>query len=123
MGTKDTTINDASKSILMRHLTSFQDHDLEALMSDYTNDSVLITQAETYKGVSEIGHFFAELIKDFPKQRSTFELDKLIVHNELAYIVWHAKTPSLDIALGSDNFIIKDGKIFQQTYVNSLELQ
>jgi ketosteroid isomerase-like protein len=121
METKDTVTNDSSKSILMRHLASFQDHDLEALMSDYTNDSVLITQAETYKGVGEIGRFFEDLIKDFPKQRSTFSLDKFIVHNELAYIVWHAKTPSLDIALGSDTFIIKDGKIFQQTYVNSLK--
>ena len=104
----------------MRHLNSFLDNNLEALLSDYTNESVLITQAATYSGPEEIRAFFVGLSMHFPQQKSNFVLDKVVANNDLVYIVWHAKTPSLQVPIGSDTFIIKDGKIYQQTFVGQL---
>jgi ketosteroid isomerase-like protein len=118
---KATSLNDASKNIIMHHLGSFQDNDLEAVIADYTNESMLITQDATYKGPEEIKGFFAALMIHFPKQQSNFELDKLVVNNELVYIVWHANTPSLDVALGTDTFIVRDGKIYQQTFAGQMK--
>ena len=118
--TKETILNEISKEIVMHHLSSFQDNNLEAVVSDYTTESILITQDATYTGLEEIKNFFAGLMPHFPKQKSSFQLDKLIVNNDLVYIVWHAKTPSLQVPLGSDTFIIKDGKIYQQTFVGQL---
>ena len=46
-----SALSDASKNILMNHLNSFQDNDLEILMADYTNESVLITEEATYTGL------------------------------------------------------------------------
>jgi hypothetical protein len=109
----------SSLALLNRHLTSFQKKDLNALMEDYTNESVFITQAATYKGIEEIKGFFTDLMGYFPPQGSSFTLDKTIVSDDLIYIVWHAKTPRIDIPLGSDTFIIKDGKISRQTFVKS----
>lgn len=40
--------NETSRVIIMHHLASFQSNDLEALIADYTNESVLITQDATY---------------------------------------------------------------------------
>jgi ketosteroid isomerase-like protein len=119
--TKTTTLNDASKNIVMHHLGSFQDNDLEAVIADYTNESVLITQDAAYKGPEEIKSFFATLMPHFPKQQSSFELDKVVVDNELVYIVWHANTPSLDVALGTDTFIIRDDKIYRQTFAGQMK--
>jgi ketosteroid isomerase-like protein len=118
---KATALNDASRNIVMHHLGSFQDNDLEAVIADYTNESILITQDRTYKGPAEIKDFFAGLMTHFPKQKSSFELDKVVVNNELVYIVWHATTPSLDVALGTDTFIIRDGKIYQQTFAGQMK--
>ena len=87
--TKATTLNDASRNIIMHHLGSFQDNDLEAVIADYTNESVLITQDATYTGPEEIKDFFAALMIHFPKQQSSFELDKVIVNNELVYIRYY----------------------------------
>ena len=112
-----TNKNNMLKNMIMHHLTSFQNNDLEAIISDYTNESILITQTDTYKGIKAIEKFFAGLIQVFPKQNSSFELDKLVINGDLIYIVWHAKTLFLNISLGSDTFIVKDGKIYQQTYV------
>jgi ketosteroid isomerase-like protein len=119
--TKATSLNDASRNIIMHHLGSFQDNDLEAVIADYTNESVLITQDATYKGPEEIKGFFAALMIYFPKQQSGFELDKIVVNNELVYIVWHATTPSLHVSLGTDTFIVRDGKIYQQTFAGQLK--
>jgi len=118
--TRETILSDASSNIIMHHLSSFQDNDLEAVMSDYTDQSILITQDATYKGPGEIKAFFVGLMTHFPKQRSSFELDKVVINDGLVYIVWHANTPSVDVPLGSDTFIIKDGKIYQQTFVGQL---
>ncbi len=85
-------------------------------MLDYTDKSVFITQDATYTGINEIKEFFTNLMIHFPKQKSTFELDKIEVKNELGFIVWHAATPSLVVSLGTDTFIIKDQKILQQTF-------
>ena len=120
IGLKEATTSVGPGNIVKNHLRSFQENNLEALMSDYTSKSVLITQVATYTGREEINAFFADLMLHFPKQLSSLKLDNLVVNEELVYIVWHAKTPSLEVPLGSDTFMIKDGKIAQQTFVGQL---
>jgi predicted SnoaL-like aldol condensation-catalyzing enzyme len=114
------TVDEISKAVVMHHLNSFLNNDLEAVMSDYTNESILITQDTTYTGPEEIGAFFVGLIMHFPQQNSLLVLDKITANNDLVYIVWHASTPSLQVPVGSDTFIIKDGKIYKQTFAGQL---
>ena len=84
---------------LQRHLSSFQENNLEALMADYTSESVLITPDTSYTGLEEIKDYFVDLISHFPKQKSSIELDKTVINDDLVYIVWHGKSPSLDSSL------------------------
>ena len=118
---KEKSSSDVSMNVVMHHLSSFLDNDLEAVMSDYTKESVLITQAATYTGLQEIKAFLAGLMTNFPKQKSSLALDKMVVNDGLVYIVWHAETPSLEVPLGADTFIIKEGNIFRQTFVGQLK--
>jgi hypothetical protein len=110
-----------SENVLLRHLHSFGNNDLEALMSDYTEQSVLITYDQTYNGRDEIKTFFKELMSHFPKEDSNFKLEKLVVNDELGFIVWQASTPSLQVSLGTDTFLIKGGKIYQQTFAGQMK--
>ena len=118
--TIEITVDEISTEVVMKHLSSFLHNNLEGVMSDYTNESVLITQDSTYTGLEEIRAFFTGLIMHFPQQMSNLVLDQLVANNDLVYIVWHAKTPSLQVPIGSDTFIIKDSKIYQQTFVGQL---
>lgn len=106
---------------MLNHLQSFQDNDLEGVMADYTGESVLVTQEQTYVGLTGIRSFFTELIAHFPARKFRFDLDKMVIRDELAFIVWKAKTPTLAVPLGTDTFIIKDGKISRQTFAGQLE--
>jgi predicted SnoaL-like aldol condensation-catalyzing enzyme len=117
--TKETA-DEISKEIVLHHLNSFVENNIEGVLSDYTNESVLITQAATYSSLEEISAFFIDLNIHFPQQGSNFVLDKIVAKDDLVYIVWHATTPSLQVPIGSDTFIIKDGKIYQQTFVGQL---
>lgn len=111
---------DLSKDLLQSHLNSFLENNLDALITDYTNESILIAQDTSYTGIEEIKGFFAGLIPHFPKQKSSFELDKTVIKDDLIYIVWHGKTPSLDVPFATDTFIVKNGKIRQQTFAGQL---
>jgi len=116
-------VNDQSvtKDIIIHHIDSFYNNDIEAVISDYTEESVIVTLEQTFKGLKEIRLFIKELVAFFPKGKTILILDTISVENDLGYIVWHAKTPKLDIPLGSGTFILKDGKIFQQTFVGQLD--
>jgi predicted SnoaL-like aldol condensation-catalyzing enzyme len=117
-----TTDSASSKNFLMHHLNSFLNNDLDAVISDYTSESVLITPNATYTGKKEIREFFAELVKYFPKQETNFKLNRTVIKNEMLYIVWDAKSPLINVSLGTDTFIIKDGKILQQTYASQFQV-
>ena len=105
----------------MHHLNSFLSNDLDAIISDYTSESVLITPTATYTGLKEIRAFFNTLVKYFPKQKSNFALDRTVIKNDMIYIIWHAKSPVVNVDFGSDTFVIKSGKIHQQTYAAQLQ--
>jgi hypothetical protein len=118
---EENSLNEITKQILMNHLQSFQDNNLDAVLSDYTSISVFITKDQTYVGPTEIRTFFKDLIGHFPKEKSSFELNKMVIMGELAFIVWNAETPTLNVPLGTDTFIIKKGKIHQQTFAGQLK--
>jgi hypothetical protein len=108
-------------NLLQRHLNAFGENDIEAILDDFTNESVLITPEASYTGLEEIRGFFAGLIAHFPKQKSSFQIEKTVIKDELVYITWHGKTPSLEVLFATDTFIIKNGKIHMQTFAGQLK--
>lgn len=117
----DTEIQNMTKDIVIHHMDSFYNNDVDALMSDYTEESIILTLKHTFKGLKEIRKFVQQLVTFFPKGKTILVLDRISIEGDLGYIVWHAKTPNIDIPLGSGTFILKNGKISQQTFVGQLD--
>ncbi len=105
-----------TKEVLAHHWQAFIQNNMEEVMADYTQESVLITPDRTYKGLKEIQENFKNAYQTFPRERTTFGLNKSVIAGEVGYILWQAKTPTLDLTYASDTFIIRDGKIISQTY-------
>ena len=92
---------------------------VDAILEDYTEASVLVTNDATYRGPAEIGRFFTALLKSLPA--GFFETMKLIREEfvgELAYILWERKPI---ISRATDTFVVRDGKILFQTFTAALE--
>jgi hypothetical protein len=48
-------------------------------------------------------------------------MDRTEVVGEIAYIVWHSVNQGADVTLGTDTFVIRDGKIAVQTFAARIE--
>lgn len=108
--------SERSQKVVEHHLGSFGSNDLAAVMEDYTEESIVATPDTTFVGLQQIEGFFASLFPLFPTEGTVLELDRMFIENDLAYIVWHASTPSVSVPLGTDTYIILNDKITKQTF-------
>mgnify|MGYP002762419126 CR=1 FL=1 len=65
-----------TESVLDHHLDAFTAQDLDECLVDYTDDSVIITNMGTFRGLDEIEELFAGLFEEFSQAGSTIELDQ-----------------------------------------------
>lgn len=107
---------ETTQAVLDHHLSAFGANDLDAIMEDYADEATLITPDSTFHGKEQINAFFEGLFLSFPTEGTAFTMDKAVVDNEVAYILWHATTPTIEVPLGTDTFVILDGKIKFQTF-------
>ncbi|HZY80858.1 MAG TPA: nuclear transport factor 2 family protein [Cyclobacteriaceae bacterium] len=118
---KTPVIDEAvTQKVLDHHIQTFKDNDLEGVMADYTEESILITPDRTFKGLAEIRENFVGAFKALPKDGTTMTLTKTSVTRDVAYMVWKATTPTLEFKFATDTFIIVDGKIVSQTYAGDV---
>ena len=109
-----------TKEVLDHHWQTFQSNDLDGVMADYSEESVLITPNGTYKGLNEIRENFVNAFALFPKDSTTLQLDKSVIQQDVGYIIWQGTAPKIKVTFGTDTFIIQNGKIVRQTFAGVL---
>lgn len=115
--TVDNDIDEAeTRAVLDHHWETFVANDLEGVMEDYTEESVLITPDATYVGLDEIRQNFINAFKAFPVQGGKLTLNQSKVVKDVGYILWEADVPEFNLTYATDSFIIRNGKIIRQTY-------
>jgi len=106
--------------ILEHHLEAFGGQDLPAIMEDYTDESVVVTNMGTFRGLEAIEGLFEDLFAEFSQEGSTIEMEQETVEGEFAYIVWEAETPDNVYELATDTFHIPEDKIRFQTFAGQI---
>jgi len=100
-------------AVLQNHLQAARDG-VDAVMQDFTDDSVLITHEATYRGLIEIRQFYATLLNGLPRGFwDAFKMNRQEVVGEVAFILWEAKPWLL---LATDTFVVRNGKFLFQTF-------
>jgi hypothetical protein len=56
------------------------------------------------------------MFAEFGKPGMSFSMDQQVVEGEIAYIRWSAETADNTYELGTDTFLVRDGKIVTQTF-------
>ncbi|MFC7136843.1 nuclear transport factor 2 family protein [Halobaculum litoreum] len=106
-----------TESVLTHHLDAFMDQDMEEMLADYTEDSVVVTSTKgTFRGLDEIETLFEQFFAEFSQSPVEFAMDEQQVEGEVAYIRWHAETPERVYEFATDTFVIRDGIIETQTF-------
>lgn len=109
-----------TEEVLNHHLQCFGKGDLDGIMSDYTEQSVLFTPNGTLKSLAAIRELFTSMFAEFAKPGASFEMSTQQVQGEGAYIVWKAQTADNAYELGTDTFIVRDGKIAIQSFASKI---
>ncbi len=108
-------------NILNHHLSSFAKGDIDEIMKDYSEKSVLFTPDGIFEGIDSIKNLFTDFIPNYLPPGSDFEMIRQDVKGQTAYIVWSAESKNYLFPIGTDTFFIKDGKIFSQTFAAKIE--
>lgn len=100
---------------LKHHFSSFIDNDLEEIMSDYTNESIIITPEQDIAGLAAIRAFFLKAMELYPQGSTTITIDRFVSADNLAYVVWHVETPTFIVDFSTATYLIIDQKIARHT--------
>ena len=101
--------------ILNHHLETFGNGDLDGILSDYDESSVLFTPDGPLKGLDSLRVFFSALLEEFGKPGMSIEMLRQDVEGDCAYIVWTAETADNVYDVASDTFVVRDGTIAYQS--------
>lgn len=110
----------STKDILDHHLDAFGRRDLEGVLSDYAPGAVFFTPTGLLRGTDAIRSLFETMIAEFRKPGATFSMKQRYVEGDCAYILWTAETAENVYELGTDTFVVRDGKILAQSFTGKI---
>ena len=105
------------QQLVEEHVTALSNGDIDAIMSHYHADAVLMHLQGVAQGYEEIKALFDFYVTSvLIPGKSEFKLQSAVTHDNLGVIIWSADTPTFDIPFATDTFIYdKNGLIAQQT--------
>ena len=109
------TESSVTETVVRNHLEAFlEQKGIVAILNDYDENARFYSEARIYQGKQEIQGFFTDFIGSLPAGAiDHFSLRSLRVDGNIAYITWSVGT---DIPLGTDTFVVDNGKIVSQTF-------
>jgi hypothetical protein len=104
-----------TETVIRNHLQAFlEQKGIAAILDDYDDNARFYSEAEIYRGKREIRRFFTDFITSLPAGGiDHFSLRSQRVDGSIGYITWSVGS---DIPLGTDTFVVNNGKIVSQTF-------
>jgi ketosteroid isomerase-like protein len=110
----------STKDVIDNHLKCFGEGDLAGILSDYTPGAVLFTPDGPLRGDDAIRPLFQAMIVEFGKPGATFQMKQCSIEGDYAYILWTAETADNVYEIGTDTFIVQEGKIVAQSFTGKI---
>jgi ketosteroid isomerase-like protein len=110
----------STRNVLDHHLQCFGAGDLNGILSDYAQGAVLFTPHGPLRGADAIRPLFQAMIAEFGKPGAVFKMKQQSVEGDYAYILWTAETADNVYEVGTDTFVVQDGKIVVQSFTGKI---
>ena len=105
--------------VFNRHFAAFNSGDLDAVLQDFGEDSVVMTPDGVFKGRDQIRAVYRNLLAEFGAidrgDSPGLVLDALYVHREMLFITWHAESKHHVYPFGTDTFVCRGGQFERQS--------
>lgn len=101
------------QEVFAHHGKALVTGDLDEIVADYADDSVVITSAGVARGRDAIRHVFVKLLGDLPA--AEWDLKSQIFAGDVLFLEWAAHSAEHRADDGVDTFVFRDGMIWAQT--------
>lgn len=101
------------QEVFAHHGAALAAGDLDEILTDYAEDSVLITPAGVARGRQAIRRVFAQLLADIPD--ANWDLKTQLFDGDVLFLEWMAESAASRVDDGVDTFVFRDGMIAAQT--------
>jgi ketosteroid isomerase-like protein len=118
--TKENQKMVSTKDVVDHHLKCFGEQDLKGILSDYAPGAVLFTPDGPLRGADAIKPLFQAMIAEFGKPGAMFSMKQQFVEGDYAYILWTAETADNVYEVGTDTFVVREGKIITQSFAGKI---
>jgi ketosteroid isomerase-like protein len=81
-----------TQEILQHHMESIGAGNVDQILNDYTEESVILTAEGAIKGREKIRELFENFTTHMLPPGSDFELIQQLVDGDVAYVVWKAES-------------------------------
>jgi hypothetical protein len=102
-----------AQEVFAHHGQALTAADLDEIVADYAEDSVVITSAGVARGTDEIRRVFVRLLDDLPN--AVWDLKTQIFDGDVLFLEWAANSAVNRVDDGVDTFVFRDGMIWAQT--------
>ena len=103
----------APQEVFAHHGKALAAGDLDEIVADYADDSVVITSAGIARGKDGVRTVFAKLLDDLPN--AAWDLKTQILDGDVLFLEWAADSAVNRVDDGVDTFVFRDGMIQAQT--------
>jgi ketosteroid isomerase-like protein len=112
--TMSATLVQQTEAVFSHHLAAVSAKDVDEVMVDYTDASFIMTQNGVVRGLQALRSFFEAFVAGLtPEVLGNFQIIRLDFEGDVAYFIFTARPLA---SLGTDTFVVKDGKIVAQTF-------
>jgi hypothetical protein len=113
-GEQGTMPHDPTRSLIDRHLAAWRDMDIEGVMSDWTDDGLIVSTSGIYTGSAKISEFYRAAFarREAAERPEILALKTLDVQNGVAMCEWRGGLPEYARGL----VIVRDGRKTAHTF-------
>lgn len=106
-------------ALFKRHVAAFTSGNLDAVLNDFGEHSVVITPEGVFEGPQQISTLYGGLLAEFGSidrgDSPGLSIDKLHVRHDTIFIAWHAESLHHVYPFGTDTFICNGDTFVRQS--------
>lgn len=106
-------MQNATEAVFAHHLQAVRDRDVEAIVSDYADDAIMMMPGAVLRGIEQIRTHFTNVVNGLPADvLANIQVDQLDIEGEFIFLLWSSGTM---VPRAADTLCIRNGKIVMQS--------
>lgn len=105
--------------IFQQHVAAFATGNIEVVLQDFTDHSIVITPDGVFEGKEQIRRLYQGLLAEFGVINNGdspgININTIYIRGDMLFITWQAESIWHRFEFGTDTFICQNGKFMRQT--------